>query len=89
MMTPVELNIYARAYAARHKDEQRLTQANMYSHAALMRSMIWSKHPPSFERVFADSQPRQTEQMTDEQLFAMVQSLNALYGGEEVNEWAL
>lgn len=84
-MTPVELNIYARAYVSRRKEEQQITQANLYSHAALIRAMIWSKHPPSFERVYPDSQPKQQDQMTDDQMYAMVKGLNALFGGEEVD----
>lgn len=84
-MTPVELNIYARAYVSRRKEEQKITQANLYSHAALIRSMIWSKYPPSLERVYPDSQPKQQDQMTDDQMYAMVKGLNALFGGEEVD----
>lgn len=84
-MTPVELNIYARAYVSRRKEEQQITQANLYSHAALIRAMIWSKHPPSFERAYPDSQPKQQDQMTDDQMYAMVKGLNALFGGEEVD----
>lgn len=84
-MTPVELNIYARAYVSRRREEQKISQANLYSLAALMRSMIWSKHPPSYERAFPDNQPKQQEQMTDDQMYAMVKGLNALFGGEEVD----
>ena len=84
-MTPVELNIYARAYVSRRREEQKISQANLYSLAALMRSMIWSKHPPSYELAFPDNQPKQQEQMTDDQMYAMVKGLNALFGGEEVD----
>ena len=84
-MTPVELNIYARAYVSRRKEEQKITQSNLYSLAALIRLMIWSKHPPSFERAFLDSPPKQQDQMTDDQMYAMVKGLNALFGGEEVD----
>ncbi len=51
-MTPAQLNLYARAYTKRRQDEQKLAQANIYSLAALVRPMIWGKHPPSFEKVF-------------------------------------
>lgn len=82
-MTPVELNIYARAYGQRRHSEQKTAQANIYSLAALIRSMIWGKHPPSYEKVFPDQNPKQTE-MTDNQMYDMVRGLNALFGGEEV-----
>lgn len=82
-MTPVELNIYARADVKRRREEQKLSQANLYSLAALIRSMIWSKHPPSYEKVFPDEKAKAKE-MTDDQMYATVRALNALFGGEEV-----
>ena len=85
-MTPVELNIYARSYVNRRKEEQKISQANIYSLAVLMRSMIWSKHPPSYERAFPDNRSAQQQNdMTDDQMYAMVKGLNALFGGEEVS----
>lgn len=83
-MTPVELNIFARAYVDRRKEEQKIAQANLYSLAALIRPMVWAKHPPSYERAFPDNKPQQNE-MTDDQMYAMVKGLNALFGGEEVD----
>lgn len=79
-MTPAELNLYVDAYTERRKEEQRLTQANIYSLAALTRAMIWGKHPPSFDRVFLEERRRD---MSDEQMYAMVKGLNAMFGGEE------
>lgn len=86
-MTPVELNIYARAYAEQQRQAQRLRVANIYSLAALIRSMVWSKHPPSFDRAFPDAGPniKKQEEMTDDAMYAMVKGLNALFGGEEVD----
>lgn len=84
-MTPVELNIYARAYAEQRRQEQRLSVTNIYSLASLIRSMVWSKHPPSFERAFPGAKEASKKEMTDDQMFAMVKGLNALYGGEEVD----
>jgi len=81
-MTPVELNLYARTCAERRKAEQRLTQANLYSLAALIRAMVWARHPPSFDRVFPGERQ---ESMSDEQMYAMVKGLNALFGGEEAD----
>lgn len=83
-MTPVQLNCYARAYSRRRKEEQKLTQANIYSLAALIRPMIWSKHPPALETAFPGLNQKPKE-MTDEEMFAKVKELNALFGGEEVD----
>lgn len=86
-MTPVELNIYARAYAEQQRQAQRLRVTNIYSLAALIRSMVWSKHPPSFDLAFPDTRAnvKKQEEMTDDQMYAMVKGLNALFGGEEVD----
>lgn len=86
-MTPAELNLYARACAERQTQEQRLRVTNIYSLATLIRSMVWSKHPPSFERAFphAEDKPKEQEEMTDDQMYAMVRGLNALFGGEEMD----
>ena len=85
-MTPAELNIYARAYAERQAQAQRLREANIYSLAVLIRSMVWSKHPLSFDRAFPDGRAKKKqEEMTDDAMYAMVKGLNALFGGEEVD----
>lgn len=83
-MTPAALNLYAQAYAKRRRDEQKLTQVNLYSLAALIRPMVWSKHPPSYERAYPEKKS-DPEEMTDEQMYAVVRGLNALFGGEEVS----
>lgn len=82
-MTPVQLNLYARAWAERRQEEQRLAQVNLYSLSALIRSMVWSKHPPSFERAFPEHGQKQGA-MDDGQLYETVKGLNALFGGTEV-----
>ena len=85
-MTPVELNLYARAYAEQQTQAQRLRVANIYSLAVLIRSMVWSKHPPSFDRAFPDAGvKKKQEEMTDDAMYAMVKGLNALFGGEEAD----
>lgn len=84
-MTPAELQIYARAYEARRDAQQRATQINLYNLAALIRPMVWAKHPPSYEKAFPDGESEKKDEMTDEQMYATVRALNALFGGEEVN----
>ena len=84
-MTPAELQIYVRAYEARRDARQRATQINLYTQAALIRSMVWAKHPPSYEKAFPDGEGEKKNEMTDEQMYATVRALNALFGGEEVS----
>lgn len=84
-MTPAELNLYARAYAEQKKERQTVAQVNLYNLASLIRSMVWVKHPPSYDSVFGDGDKPQNDDMTDEQMYAMARALNALYGGEEVS----
>lgn len=80
----MELNIYARAYVERRREDQKITQANLYALAALIRPMVWAKRPPSYAQVFPDKEAEK-EEMTDDQMYAMVKGLNALFGGEEVD----
>lgn len=83
-MTPAELNLYARAYTQREKDRQKLTQANIYSLAALIREWVWAKNPRPIDAVFPDISGAATdEDMSDEQLYAQVRALNAIFGGKE------
>ena len=83
-MTPRELWIFSRAYRDRVRSEARAKRAEIYALAALIRSMIWAKHPPRFERVFPEDM-RQKE-MTDEQMKQQVLALNAVFGGKVVKE---
>lgn len=82
-MTPAQLNTYARAHVQRRKEEAKTTQANIYSLAALIRTMVWSKNPPSFEDAFSGSEPEPKE-MSDDEMYAQVRRLNAIFGGKEV-----
>lgn len=85
-MTPAELNLYARAYANREQERQKLRQANLYSLAALIRPMVWAKTPPSIDSVFPGlSGKPENEEMSDEQMYAQVRALNAIFGGKEVS----
>ena len=80
----MQLNLYARAYSQRRQEEQRLSQANIYSLAALIRPMVWSNHPPSLEKAFPGAKQKSKE-MTDEEMLEKIKELNALFGGEEVD----
>lgn len=86
-MTPAQLNVCARANVKRRQEEQQIAQANIYSLASLIRSMVWSKNPPGFDQVFpeAKTSTKKQEEMTDDAMYVMVKKLNALFGGEEVD----
>lgn len=79
-MTPVELNIYARANERRLRDNQEAIQGNNYMLAAMIRGMIWGKNAPKYEECFPENQ----QEMDDEQMFAIVKGLNSMLGGKEV-----
>ena len=78
-MTPRELWIYARAYRDRIRSEARAKRSEIYALASLVRSMVWAKHPPRFERVFPEDVRR--KEMTAEQMKQQVLALNAAFGG--------
>lgn len=79
-MTPVELNIYARANENRIRDEQRALQGNNYMLAAMIRGMIWGKNAPSYDECFPEERK---QEMDDDQMYAIVRGLNAVFGGKE------
>lgn len=78
-MTPAELDLCSKAHAAKCRD----IEAYLYTLAALIRPMIWSEHPPKYEQVFRSAMA--SNEMSDEQMFAVAQSLNKLFGGQEVD----
>lgn len=71
--------MYADAYVEKHE----LMEAYLYTLAALIRPMVWSEHPPDFEQVFRSAKKR--KEMSDAQMFAVVQALNKQFGGKEVD----
>lgn len=81
-MTPAQLNVYARARSEALAARQRLTAANLYNLATMIRGAVWGKHGlPPFEKVFRKEAPARA--MSDEELFRQVQVLNKLFGGDE------
>ena len=77
----MELSLYAEAYRDRLEDETRMTKAKIYSLAALVRTMVYSKFPPRYETVFPEDIRK--KKMSDEAMFAQVQALNRIFGGKE------
>lgn len=84
-MTPAQLNLCAKAYTQRKQEKQRINQVNIYNLASLIRTMVWSKYPPDFDKAFPDKSKKEPVEMDDDQLYAAVKRLNALFGGEEVD----
>ena len=81
-MTPAQLNVYARTRGELLAARQRVTEANLYNLAALIRGAVWGKHGlPPFEKAFRKEAPARA--MSDEELFRQVQVLNKLFGGDE------
>ena len=87
-ITPRELYILSRGVEESRRAEQRLTQINLYSLASLVRSAVWSKHMPTYQRFFGEdpdvSKSDTKKEMSDEAMYAVVRSLNAAFGGKEV-----
>ena len=83
-MTPAQVTVYAEAYGKRLDAMQRRRNVDLYNLAVLINSVTLAKHPKSFEDIFP-AQAKPKEDMTDEQMYAEVQMLNALFGGEEVS----
>lgn len=81
-MTPAQLRIYADAFVERTKIERKREERRIYNLAALIRVMVWAKHPPRIENVFPE-EPEERKPMTDEQMFDQIRALNALWGGKE------
>ncbi len=79
-MTPRELDAMLEARAEQAEVEDRQTRLKIYNLAAAVRTMIWAKNPPSYERMFPEDRKND---MTDEEMYAQVRALNALFGGSE------
>lgn len=81
-MTPAQLNVYARARSEALAARQRLTAANLYNLATMIRGAVWGEHGlPPFEKMFPEAASARS--MSDEAMFRQVQALNKLFGGEE------
>lgn len=80
-LTPRELAALLIGFEEKVEEQTRINRLMIYNLAVAVRTMIWSKSPPSFEEMFPKDQ-RQKE-MTDDEMFEQVKVLNALFGGKE------
>lgn len=83
-MTVRELNVYVRAAGQLRRQEQELTEVNIYSMAMALRACLFAKHAPALEKVFPHLKVgEKDEDMDDEALYRQVAALNRMFGGEE------
>lgn len=83
-MTVRELNVYVRAAGQLRRQEQELTEANIYSMAMALRACLFVKHAPALEKVFPHLKvAEKNEDMDDEALYRQVAALNRMFGGGE------
>ncbi len=82
-MTPYELNVYAKVYFEKQKNEFKEKITLEYLNA--MWTIQWlgkrSQHPQPLQKIL-DSIDKQTKVMTDIEMFNQVKILNKLFGGE-------
>ena len=83
-MTPAELTVYVRSVGQLRRQEQELTETNLYSLGCVIRAMVGSEHPPALEKLFPQQRDRSSgPEMDDEALYREVAALNRLFGGTE------
>lgn len=83
-MTVRELNVYVRATGQLRRQEQELTEANIYSAAMVLRACLFAKHAPALETLFPRHGGREEgRDMDDDALYRQVAALNRMFGGGE------
>lgn len=83
-MTVRELNVYVRATGQLRRQEQELTEANIYSAAMVLRACLFAKHAPALETLFPRHGGREEGgDMDDDALYRQVAALNRMFGGGE------
>ena len=83
-MTPAELTVYVRSVGHLRRQEQELTETNLYGLGCVIRAMVGSEHPPALEVLFPHLRGRcRGPEMDDEALYREVAALNRLFGGTE------
>ena len=83
-MTPAELTVYVRSVGQLRRQEQELTETNLYSLGCVIRAMVGSEHPPALEELFPHLRGRcRGPEMDDEALYREVAALTRLFGGTE------
>ncbi len=83
-MTVRELNVYAQAAGQLRRQEQELTEANIYSMAMALRACLFAKHAPALETLFPRHGGREKDgDMDDDALYRQVAALNRIFGGGE------
>jgi len=80
-MTPSQFYAFVDGYTKNVEMESNKKNTELYNLASLIRVAVWEKKMPAFDDVFKS---KNNEPMTDDQMYSVVQSLNALFGGNSV-----
>lgn len=78
-MTPYELDMAAKGYSRRRKEEEK----NLIMQAYLTSRWVWTKDVP-IEKILNNLElevEKEKKVMTDEQMLAQAKALNAMFGG--------
>ena len=81
-MTPRELIWLLSAWREKQKDSAKVEKAKIYVLGGTVRTMMYAKRPPRFEKLFPDEERKQRK-MSDDQLYKQVLAWNRLFGGKE------
>ena len=83
-MTVRELNVYVQAAGQLRRQEQELTEINLYNLGLVIREMLFSKRAPALEKIFPHLKvTEKDEDMDDEALYRQAAALNRMFGGAE------
>lgn len=83
-LTPCELNLMIKTYSEKKKEESKEKLTLAYINA--MWTVQWlgkkSSHPKPLKEILEKIGNTEKKEMTDEQMLAVVQKLNTMFGGE-------
>lgn len=81
-MTPAQLAIAAKARIDVLMLDQQIAQANNYSLACLIRTAVWGKKMPDFDKLTRQGRkPNNSEEMTDQQMLNSLTAITKALGG--------
>lgn len=81
-MTPYEFSIVVRGFSLRKEHDLQSERALLVEHALLLSRWVWQKKIKKQDIEKLLKVEEQQKEMNDEQMFAKVKALNALFGGE-------
>lgn len=81
-MTPYEFSIVVRGFSLRKEHDLQIEKALLVEQAFLISRWVWQKKIKKQDIEKLLKVEEQQKEMNDEQMFAKVKILNALFGGE-------